>query len=216
MRPDKESQNTFILVAIILVVCLSAIIAILGGIISLVREPLGTITDEVGEFFRRAGSYDYNFEIPKIEENTIVQESTQEETKEETPRMFIEIKKIDLYSEIFASENPQEVFRNGFWIAPISNEFGIGEVLLFCHRTAIPFEDTRSCYDINTLGNQDLITIKVNDIRLEYSIISSSIVKMNDEKLYELDENRDMLRIVSFIPEDTSERIIILAERKLD
>lgn len=215
MKPNKESQNTFILVAIILVVCLSAIIAILSGIISLVREPLGTISEEISEFFRRAGSYDYNFEIPNIDEQVIVEEAPKEEIKNE-PRMFIEINKINLYSEIFASDKPQEVFPNGFWIAPISNEFAVGEVLLFCHRTAIPFEDARSCYDINTIGNQDLITIKVNDIRLEYTVISSSVVKMNDESLYELNEERDMLRIVSFIPEDTSQRIIILAERKLD
>lgn len=66
MKFSKEDQNTFLLVAAILVVCIVAIIVMVGLIWGVVAKPIGDTISNVSEFFKIQEPLNYNFPIPEV------------------------------------------------------------------------------------------------------------------------------------------------------
>lgn len=126
----------------------------------------------------------------------------------------IEIPKIAVNSKILQGNNSSELLKQGFWVAPISNTLGKGQILLFCERTYFGQNDPRSCWFINTLEQGDDIIIKVNDEEVKYKVLSSDIVEADNELIYQLNPNNDLIKIVTFTPRETGEkRLEIIAIR---
>lgn len=62
MALSKDDQNTFIMIAGVLIVCVIALIAVLASIWQLIREPVNRAIFEIGDFFRLQ-TLDYNFAV---------------------------------------------------------------------------------------------------------------------------------------------------------
>ena len=243
MAVNKEDQNTFILIGVILIICLIAIVAILSGIWALVRDPVTRVGNEIGEFIRTNRVYDFNFTIPtsaflKVEEETkplplpVENKNQQFKTfdnailsneeltridrgeKVEIPSLRILINKLNINSQIVQGNDSDTLLKEGFWVAPISNPLGKGQVLFFCHRTYFGVNDPRSCWFIDRLVQGDDIVIQVENEEAKYKVLSTTIVDANDELIYQLDSEKDLIKIVTFTPRETGEkRLEIIATR---
>jgi LPXTG-site transpeptidase (sortase) family protein len=131
----------------------------------------------------------------------------------ESPNINILIEKINVNSPMYQGNNSDDLLKKGFWIAPISSNFGFGEVLIFCHRTYFPENSPKSCWNADTLKSEDRIQITINSEVLTYEIISSGIVDVDNEKIYQL-SNEDKIKIVTFTPRETGDkRLEIIAQR---
>ncbi len=66
MNFSKEDQNTFLLVAAILVVCIVTVIIIFNLIWGIIAQPINDGINSVGNFFRIQQPVDYNFQVPAV------------------------------------------------------------------------------------------------------------------------------------------------------
>lgn len=68
MEFSKEDQNTFLMVAAILVVCIVTLIVIIGILWGIIQEPLKNTIENAAQFFQTTDRpIDYNFKIPVAE-----------------------------------------------------------------------------------------------------------------------------------------------------
>jgi LPXTG-site transpeptidase (sortase) family protein len=241
MALSREDQNVFIITGGILVVSLIALVAIFSAAWSLAKEPLEMIVSQVTEFVDSRRVYNYVFEVPLEAFNAPLfpdiqptaptvsevsyqsypdavlsqNEITQLENGEiSMPELSILIPTIAVTSPILQGNNSDELLKQGFWLAPISNTLGEGEILLFCHRTYFGPNDPKSCWNIDQLKQGDTITIKYNNDLLQYRVIGNSIKEINDEMIYQLEPNKDLVKIVTFTPRETgAQRLEIVATR---
>lgn len=241
MALSREDQNVFIITGGIVVVSLIAIIAIFAAAWSLAKEPLETLVSQVTEFVDSRRVYNYVFEVPLAAFNVPTfsdvtpttntegeityqsypdavlsqSELSQLESGQITmPNISIAIPTIGVVSPVLQGNSSDELLKQGFWLAPISNTLGQGEILLFCHRTYFGQNDAKSCWNVDQLKQGDTITITYNNESLQYRVIGNSIKEINDEMIYQLEPNKDMVKIVTFTPRDTgAQRLEIVATR---
>lgn len=284
MTLSREDQNTFLMIAIILIISIIALIAVASGIWALIKEPVNSIITSLRETIQLNQVYDYNFEIPdealaqnqnnvqqdlnnqtsnankknnQGDTDTIASElevnynfqipekkntTNQTNTQNSKPQTFksyeaailttdeleriqngedigmpdlrVQISKINVNSQILQGLNSDEVLKNGFWVAPISNTLGKGEVLLFCHRTYFGASDPRGCWFLDRLSTNDEIIIHFYNDTLKYRVTGVNVFNADDPSLYQLDENRDLIKIITFTPRDTgAQRLVVLAKR---
>lgn len=68
MEFSKEDQNTFLMVAAILVVCIVTLIVIVGIVWGIIQEPLKNTIENAAQFFQvNDRAIDYNFKVPIAE-----------------------------------------------------------------------------------------------------------------------------------------------------
>lgn len=242
MAVTKEDQNTFVVVGGILIVCVIALVAIFAAFWTLAKEPLGIFISQVSEFLESQRVYDYNFQIPQqafvsptdeapaepevnsegetdyksYPDAVLSQEELEQlENGEITmPDITITIAKVGIDSPVLQGNDSDALLKQGFWLAPISYTLGEGEVLLFCHRTYFEETDPRSCWNVDQLSQGDLIVVNVEGENLNYRVVGSSVREINDELIYDLDPNKDLIKIVTFTPRETgAQRLEIVAAR---
>lgn len=75
----KEDRNTFLLVAIILIVCIVSLVAIFNIVWGLIVDPIKDATAQTTEAFvmlQGEKTADYNFDVPELEADEVPQETT--------------------------------------------------------------------------------------------------------------------------------------------
>jgi len=75
MKLSKEQQNTFIMIATILIVSLITFIAIFNIIWGIVAQPINDAVSSIS-YFLKTQNVDYNFEVPAASNSNTQQEST--------------------------------------------------------------------------------------------------------------------------------------------
>jgi LPXTG-site transpeptidase (sortase) family protein len=165
---------------------------------------------------------DFNFNIPSnwLNANGLTFFSSAILTEEELlegkvpERLNIIIPKISIDTNLFQGTNSEELLERGFWISPKSSDLGRGEVLIYCNRIYFGPDDTRGCWHIDSLENNDEIRLSLNGFELRYNVVGKQIYSADDLNIENINPQEDLIRIVSTHPIETGEqRIIILAKR---
>jgi LPXTG-site transpeptidase (sortase) family protein len=89
MTVNREDQNTFLMIFVILVVCLIALVAILSTVWQIIRVPVEDFFEGISYQTKLNQPKDYNFTIPQAQANNTTPENTQSTdnsgTQDETP-----------------------------------------------------------------------------------------------------------------------------------
>jgi LPXTG-site transpeptidase (sortase) family protein len=271
MAVTKDDQNTFIMIAGVLVICVIALIAVLGSIWQIIREPVNQTISGIGYLVKlqtldynfsvpittavvptpqptpaptptpptvppsdiTSGNvdieYDYNFAIPTgsgvpVGNNSNIQDALFSDAKllelegQGQPvtqgNLKIAIPKIKVESPIVQGLNGDALLKEGFWVAPSDRKLGSAEIIFLCHRRYFGPTDPKSCWFLNELVQNDLITITVENVNLTYKIVGTNIFKADDPLIYKASETEDLIRIVTTDPLHSNEnRLVVLAER---
>jgi len=103
MALSREDQNTFLTIAVILIVCVISILAVFNIIWEIVQPPISTILNTINQELLKNRSVDYNFPVPEkaISEDTkeslsFEPEFIEEEIEEEIlPNYIVKAKELN-------------------------------------------------------------------------------------------------------------------------
>ena len=130
-------------------------------------------------------------------------------------QLKINIPKIGIDSPIWQGNDANNYLEKGFWAYPFSGALGKGENVFLCHRRFFGPNDPRSCWFLDKLEKNDLINIYVaEEVEMVYQIIDIKIFSDQDPNIYNIDLDKDLIRIVTCNPlYSNSERLVVIAER---
>lgn len=173
---------------------------------------------------------DYNFRIPRIAfdinqigiESAIIQDaviagyaSTNSNLPATQTQLQLEVPRAGIDSPVWSGTDANGYLEKGFWVYPFSGNLGEGETVLLCHRRYFGPNDPRSCWFLDNVEENDLLYLTVgNELTLEYKVSEIYIYDDQDPNIYNIDENRDALRIVTCHPLYSNEqRFVVIADR---
>lgn len=237
MAISREDQNTFIMIAGVMIVCLIALCAVFNTIWQIIRVPVTNFVDSVGTTIRLQ-SLNYNFDIPETDDIPTptptepqfpsdilsypdalytINEMNELSLSGQTPvqkNLKIAIPSINVSANLYQGEPSEEFLKEGFWVSPTESELGDGETVFFCNRRFFGPNDLRGCWNIDKINRTDRIVINFETVALEYQVVGINIFEADDPLIYQVNPDKDQIKIVTTHPlESNSQRFVVLAER---
>ncbi len=239
MAISREDQNTFIMIAGVMIVCLIALCAVTNTIWQLIRVPVTNFVESVATTIRLQ-SLNYNFDIPPVDDianptPTPTNPTFPDEIKSYPDAIYtideinvftlagqkpaqknlkIGIASINVSANLYQGEPSEEFLKEGFWVSPTESELGDGETVFFCNRRFFGPNDARGCWNIDKVNVSDSIVITFENSALEYKVIGTNIFNADDALIYQVNPDKDQIKIITTHPlESNSQRFVVLAER---
>ncbi|MEO6729148.1 MAG: sortase [Candidatus Dojkabacteria bacterium] len=126
----------------------------------------------------------------------------------------IQIPSLNINSPIVQGLNSEDLLKEGFWVLPSERKLGKAEVVLLCSRRYFGPTDSKSCWFLDRIALENIITISYNSYSLNYKVVGINRFNGNDPLVYKASADEDLIRIVTTDPLDSNiNRLVILAER---